>query len=377
MSEYENFDLVPPGMTPVGPENEEVKNDNAEETGNDQVEASTEEPTSEESTPEQTETGTEETQTEGTEQPKDEVKPVESQVDEDTSSNQPQTDDSQEEDSSLHSERFTAHDLISQYDDGLEEGEATFHELVQRKYRNLDELNPMDIIMEGMIYEDHEVSDAEIDLRIDKYDVLFLPEDKLQEKIDDGDITERQVKVLEAEMAADIRKYKRVLQNDQDSIDLEKIAFELPSRQDGGDQEKLNEETLKGIKDSFTDFLNDYDSETLKVVSKDGETIHEFNYELDQTTKDAVINAASNPQGIFSRWVSEDGQFNQQLFVSDFIKLQNWDKISKSLYDQGASSSTEEILKDTNNITDVKRTTSSGGTGDPTAHDFLSGIYER
>ncbi len=62
--------------------------------------------------------------------------------------------------------------------------------------------------------------------------------------------------------------------------------------------------------------------------------------------------------------------------MSDIYRLQNFDSMMKAVYDQSSSNTTEKVIKETNNITDAKRTSGGKDAGQLTAHDHLLGHYD-
>jgi hypothetical protein len=361
--------IVPAGMVPLDNETGKIESGYEEKAEELKKEV-------EESTTEQTEKATNETteatkETEETTETKDKTsEPVaekeETKVEE----------ESTEEDSSLHDERVTLQDLFEDYDNDIEEGQPTLSEIISMKYRDLDSLDPIDIIEEGMILEDVDITDNELDIKTKKYEVLFKSEEKIKEMIEFEEITEREIKELQADYDSNLRKYKGILKNHQDDISLSELVINTKPASEQPVAKEFTPEELKSRQEAIADTLKEYNNETLKVVSKDGDTLIDFDYEIGDEAKAQAIELAADPQGFYKRWINEDGSFSQEKYMSDIVRIQNFDSMLKAIHDQSSSSTTEKVIKETNNITDAKRTSGGKDAGQLTAHDHLLGHYD-
>lgn len=362
MSDYDDV-IVPAGMTPLDPESGEPKETPGTEEPN---EAPTNENTEETTaTAENTETVTGET----TETPEQPVA---------TEDNTP-TEETPQEESSLHDETdyYTFQNLVDEYNEQLGEDQAPLHELMEFKYRDLENMDPRDLIEDGMIFETPDITDNELDVLLDKFEPLFLTEQEQDDMIEDGDLSRNQLNALQAEFDRTARKYRRILEDHQDSIDFNEIIInQQQAVQEQQASTGLTEEKIAEYKDTLTDLLNDYDGETLKVVSEEGESLLEFKFGVGADAKADAINTAANPQNVYNRWMNEDGTIDHQKYISDQIKLDNFEKILKSVYDQAIAKGTDDNIKNMNNITDAKTQRSSTGAKTPTAHDHLLGTME-
>lgn len=367
--------IVPAGMVPL--DNETGKVEAGYEEKAEELKKEVEENSTEEQTTEATQETTDSTE-EKTETTEETPETTEETTSEPVAEKQQDTVDqeSTEEDSSLHDEEITLQDLFQDYDEGIEEGEPTLSEIISMKYRDIDSMNPIDIIEEGMILEDADITDNELDIRVEKYELLFKSEEKIKEMIEFEEITEREYKALQADFDATLRKYKGTLKNHQDQIDLSELVINSNKASEEATRTEMTQEELDSRKEAIAGTLNEYNNETLKVVSKDGDTLIDFDYEINDEAKTKAIELAADPQGFYKRWVNEDGSFSQQKYMSDIIRLQNFDSMLKAVHDQSSSNTTEKVIKETNNITDAKRTSGGKDPNRLTAHDHLLGHYD-
>jgi hypothetical protein len=363
--------IVPAGMVPLDNETGKVEagyEEKAEELKKEVDETTTEEKTNE---------ANNET-TEATKETEETTSDTEDKTSEPVAEKEETKveDETTEEDSSLHDEKITLQDIFEDYDYELAEGEPTLSEIISMKYRDLESLDPIDIIEEGLILEDINITDNELDIKTEKYSVLFKSEEKIKEMIDFEEITERELKTLQAEFDGTLRKYKGILQKHQEDINLAELVINKQVASEPTAQKEFSTEELKSRQEDITGTFEKYNNETLKVVSKEGETIVDFGYEIGDEAKTKAIELAADPKGFYNRWVDEDGSFNEEKYVSDIYRLQNFDSMMKAVYDQASSNTTEKVIKETNNITDAKRTSGGKDAGQLTAHDHLLGHYD-
>jgi hypothetical protein len=278
--------------------------------------------------------------------------------------------------SSLNTEddNISVFDIMEDYNSNIKDGDARFEEIIARATRDIDALDPIDIIEEGMILASRgDITDNELDVEIEQYDKLFLSDAEKQEMIEDGEMTEREFQVLQAKFDRAVRENRDILKKDKESIDLKGLILETGSQPQASQQQpqEVSEEQMKAIKESFEEALSNYNNETLKVVDKEGSEIASYSYAIDDEAKQKALDVLTNPQGIFSMWVKEDGSFNQEKYISDVNFLLNRAGMLKTIYDQSAAAKTEEIVKDKNNIVDPARKPSGEGEQVRSLHDAL------
>jgi hypothetical protein len=382
------FNLIPKGMVPL------EENGNVKEEYKEQAETMANEYKEAQETPEATTEETTSDTVDNTEASTDEIKSEESnagntaeettQTEETTeevvSQEETPQEETQEEESSLHDEQlpYSADDLVSDYNSNIEEGDATFQELIAMKYEDIDSLDPIDLLERAMIFDTEDISDEELDVAIEEYDPLFESKEEQQRMIEDGEMTERGFKILEAKFNRETRDAKAKLKQFQDGIDLKEIAINgLAQPKTAPEATGLTDEQVAEVKTTMTESFKDYNNETLKVVSEKGETLMELDYGVNEQAKAEAIELASNPNGIFARWMNEDGTLNDRKYLSDIVRLQNMEGIIKATYDQAASSKTEEMVRETNNISETTKRSSKTGEAAKTAHDFLADIANR
>lgn len=374
----EEFKLVPPGMTPV----DDTTSSN-EETATESTEGANTEATTAETSAETTDkvgATTEETKTEANtdgEATTEEAPAVEAKVEDTTTETTQETKSTPEEtteDSSLHDEQvpYTFQDIVDDYDKSREEGDASIYELMLIKSEDLNSLSPTDLIEKALIYSTNDITDEELDVAIEEYDVLFASKEEKEQMIEDGEMSDRGFKVLEAKYNREAREAKTLLKKHQDSINLSDIIINNTANKSGEPKQTgMTDEQKSEVKADMTDSFKDYNKETLKVVSEKGDVLMEFDFDVNSEAKTEAIEHASDPNGLYGRWLKEDGTINYQSYLTDIVKLNNFDKMMKATYDQATSNNTEKIIKDTNNISETKTQTSKTGEDSKTAHDFL------
>jgi len=282
------------------------------------------------------------------------------------------TESTPREESSLHNEDdYSVFHLMEEYNSNVGEGEATFEEMIEIATRDIDKLDPMDIIEEGMLAATNgDITDTELDVELEKYDPLFLSDAEKQQLIEDEEMTENDFRILQAQFDRAVRENKAILEKEKSSVDLKSLLIKRPVQQPASEEKKeTSEADMKAVRDSFEKTLENYNHETLKVVDGKGEEIMSVDYALDQEAKTQALDLLANPQGLFKLWAKEDGSFDTDKYISDAMFLLNKSGMLKTIHDQAQAARTEEMVTERDNITDTQRKPSGEGNKILSMHD--------
>ncbi len=202
--------------------------------------------------------------------------------------------------------------------------------------KDYSSMSDTDVAREFLQHEYPDFTKEEIDLELDNY--LSSPDD-----LDD----ERKKKKLELKKLA--IKGRNVLKELVSDLG-EPITTELSP------EVRENLELAQQIKEQYLkqqEFQNDY-NEGILNSSKSVENLKlNLNDELtlDFKIADNIKEELPNVINTMPHWKNEDGTWNHKEVVNDAIKITQFDKIIKLVYEQGVSTGKESIIEDSQNST--------------------------
>lgn len=247
------------------------------------------------------------------------------------------------------------------YNSSLEEGQPTIADMMAIKYENIEAMDETTLIIQAMLVEDEGMPDSEIDAAMEEFEPLFWSDDQREQELEDGNITERDLRVLDAKFSKLKRSSINTLKDIQNSVSLDSINMFTNNAET--QDNTVQQEQLDALVNAVNDHMSTYDNETLKVTDKDGKEIFAMDYEISKDSKGQVSQLAGNPQGISERWINEDGTMNMGKYVSDLVWLNNRNEILRATINQAKSEGGSDVAKDISEIDhSTKKSTTSGET---------------
>lgn len=186
------------------------------------------------------------------------------------------------------------------------------------------------------------LTEREITLNMKKFSTLFKPQEEINQMLEDGNITEDQFDLLEAEWLRLMREGKEYLVNVQDKIREFKDEFEVVHAQD------TNDEAHKILLDNANRFTPNYSKETLEIL-ENGKVIDSVEFNTDEATKNLTSDVLKDPSNVYSLWM-ENGKLNVEKMYRSIYKMVNEKAMNKAIYDQAFAKGQANAVKDQNNI---------------------------
>jgi len=223
-----------------------------------------------------------------------------------------------------------------------------FSEVVSFKNEDYNSWNDLDLIEESMKFEDPGITDIEIQVELEKFEVLNKTKDELDEMIEDEKITHKEVRALEAEMSRKARTAYNNIKEIQDSVDLSEIKLSAPKPEVEA-VEELTQEQIDDNNRRIDASIEGFEGLKITLGSKDAEV--ELPIVPSDDEKSRLKEMVKSQQWLADRWKGDDGKIDESKALQDMYRLENWSKITSSIYNEGSVAGAKSTVKEEDNIT--------------------------
>lgn len=239
-----------------------------------------------------------------------------------------------------------------------------------------DDVAEGEIISLAMQLEDPGVTEKEIDVLLDKYSVLFEDKEKIEEMLDNEEISQRELDILDAEFSRELRRARATISTKKEELsslwDLEVGLSGQQSQQGGG----VSEADRAAITELVKDSLSKNSKEVLSIKGKNGEEMAKVEIETSDEDMSRVIDRVSSDNSVYSRWVDESGQFDADKYSRDVFVLENLDKILAKTYTDGIAKGGKETVENIDNV-DYTSKDSNANPGEKSLQDIMNETANR
>ena len=224
-------------------------------------------------------------------------------------------------------------------------------------------MNEFDVLAEYEEFRDPEVTDIEIQSALREFEVLGKTKEQQQEMIDDGEITARDLELLQVKYNKQVRIARKELSEHRDSLGFENIKLGL-NQAKAEVKASPTAEDIQATKKLINDDLKSLQTLRMNLGSKDAPQNLDFKPTDDE--RSLLADTISNPNWLGDRWNNEDGSFNKNLAYRDAYVLMNLSKMLKAAHNEGLVRGTRNHVVNEDNITlkDGRQVTNNG-TVDP------------
>lgn len=224
-----------------------------------------------------------------------------------------------------------------------------------------DTMDELELIREKMIFEDPDITQKELDHALGRYDYLYNnSEEELEELVEEGKVTRRELEALDAEVTRKSREAKKFFKGHKEKLKID-LNKDLPGKVDEKELQKQVEERNQSLLKELNTAASSYKEEEIKIL--DGKT--EFKYIVRDEDKkditDEISEIIKNPNHIYSRWTDSSGVVNWPKLMSDLHLLNKREDMFKAATQQSKTKGQEAVVKDIKNVGQKKRAGQSEG----------------
>ena len=213
-------------------------------------------------------------------------------------------------------------------------------------------LGNLDAYTERLKIESPGITKEEIDAELYEFNLLNNSDSKLEEMIENGEITQGNVNSLKAKATRLGRESRNILNENKSKLLVDFNQSKSGESQQANNQTDPNHQAQANKWAEVADqTMNKYSEDTFKLSD-------EVNYKYNVTkSKDEVGKYLKNPQSIFDIWKMDDnGMINLEKMASDIHLILNRDNIVNTISSQAQAIGKENYLKNKGNITLDKST---------------------
>lgn len=298
------------------------------------------------------ETSEDETKDIDTEEVESSKKEEETTEDQESSLNENKESD-EEEDSY---QQVTYKDVFENLGDSIEEyfeGELDFNDYMFFKNEDFENMDSDEGIERYLLMNKEEGIETDLDLefRMDKFKVLDLdPEsDEYNEYLGDNGLSAKDVRAIENEYEKLLRKAEGYFNDQLDRIDEFDSQNGLRFAQEKEQTNNISpEEWSKTVDDTVSKFVE------MKAVAKNekGEVSLDLKFEPTQEEISSVAEVLKKPERIYSLWMNDKGEIDEDKMLQSIYLIQNQEKIFNQIHKEGIPDGAKKIIKEMNNVSD-------------------------
>lgn len=222
-----------------------------------------------------------------------------------------------------------------------------YAELVMLKNIDYNSMDDFDILAEYEEFKDPEIPQEEIDAELEEFSILRKSKEEVSQMIEDGDITDREYKMISAKFSKKVRQAKAELTDFQNGLSLEDIKISTQAKTEKPRQ--LTQEEVMAQKESMRNDLKSFGKLRINLGNKDGR--QDFDFDVTDDDKSSLVDTVSNPNWILDRWTEKDGSTNKNKAYRDAYVLMNFNKMIKAAYNEGVVNGSKKHVVNEDNIT--------------------------
>lgn len=223
-----------------------------------------------------------------------------------------------------------------------------YSDLVSLKSINYDSMSDFDLLAEYEEFKDPEITQEEIDAELEQFSILTKSQEEIKNMIEDGDITEKEYKMINAQFSKRVRQAKGELKSFQDELSLDDIKLTNINNTVEKPREITQEEVM-AQKESMRNDLKSFGKLRINLGDKDAR--QDFDFDVTESDKTNLIDTVSNPNWIVDRWTENDGSINRTKAYRDAYVLSNFNKMIKAAYNEGVVRGSKKHVVNEDNIT--------------------------
>ena len=256
----------------------------------------------------------------------------------------------------------------------------SYNEYIAFKDEDINKWEEEEVLREHLKFQNPGLSDANVEKNMQaRFDLLFMDQADLDEKIESGSVTQREIAQQEAAWADELAKGRSTLLNGQkkmiDSYNNSQLDYEFTNQTESNQsteqaiQEAAEQEEL--LLNAIHQDIDGYEKETFKFKDEDGQDLFEIEYDVADDSREGLKDLAKN---LFGRWKTKDGNIDIEAYNRDMLIINDFDKIGKVIYDQAKSTGREDQVKRQDNINFKEKTKESTPPREVTQDDVLRQI---
>jgi len=261
----------------------------------------------------------------------------------------------------LKENTLSSENVFEQFENQAQEKYGlSFNEIVSWKNTDYNSMNEWDILTEYEQMNDPEISDSEIENELYEFEILKKSEAEIAEMIEDGDISERELKGIQSKFSRKVRSARQELSEFRDSLGFD--DFKVSAQQQ--EVYKPTQEDIDASIKQMEQELNSLTKLRMNLGGKDSPVNLDFNVSNEERA--TMLDTLKNPNWLANRWANEDGSINKNKAYRDSYILMNHSKMIKSAYSEGLARGAKQTVVNEDNITlGNGKTQSSGESADP------------
>ena len=203
-------------------------------------------------------------------------------------------------------------------------------------------------IEDWMRFKDPRISDAEIDLALNKFAPLFLNEEEQKALITEGKLSDEKILELNAEFNKQLRTAEDELSAEQNKIDLKQLTIKhKKTTEPTKNNVEPTAEAKEQLKQTIETFSKTFNEDIFQAKDKEGKVVDEVKFTITPEQHQANVTSAVDA---FKRWINDDGSLNVKKFYAEINTLNNREKIYSEIYKQAYEKGTEAQVKEISNI---------------------------
>lgn len=201
------------------------------------------------------------------------------------------------------------------------------------------------------------------DARIDHYmqDVALLNMEKgsddWEDYLSENGLSEREANRIVLRYQEAIAEFEKFVPKVQSDIDDFNKNFVV--KLDQGQGQSNNYIQTEEYQNSVDESINNFKNVTVSLKNEDGSDLFSIDSEITPEVSSKMAQVLKDPNVVYSLWMNEQGQFNEQAYLRDIARLIDYDKHMDIAYKEGLSGGKKNMIEDINNIPERGRTTST------------------
>jgi len=256
------------------------------------------------------------------------------------------------------------HPSLKELNDKLNDGSLTdLQEYIKLSGVDYSTMNAIDVVDAYWRHIDPETTDEEIDFDLDKYEAVFS-EERADELIENGELTERKLKSLKIEWGRLERKARAELTKVREE---KMVELSTPQAKQEATPQKFD----------WTEYQKELNTKA-KNVGEDVVTYgegKEFKFKIDGEDVKDSLSLVSEPDRVLESfgWV-KDGKVDFDKMIKDAHRLTHFDKYISAATAQARSEGAESQVKDINNIDYSNSKTGNNADSTPKGSDAARSV---